>query len=223
MSRWTGRTWGRRCTATARVADRRPKPREGSQREALPDDGRQQPEERAVKYEDLPEGVRRSMGLGHILAEHSVVTPASGVTEAHLTTVQIAAAHDERGHSVYFCNDVCHDFCAQDSVRLVMVEWPKQEAEVLAATGTAAVEVGVDALRGRLDGFRAWTFERFRHAVHNDRPTLQRLHAGSLFFLETGLEPKADQGLFDVFAAFLVDAVVNDEEEMPEWSPDCGV
>lgn len=81
-----------------------------------------------MKYEDIPAGIMANLELGHVLAKHTVTIEGTGVTETHLTTVQLSVAYDEQQRSVHYCNDVCGDFAEHGSVQILMIEGPEPPA-----------------------------------------------------------------------------------------------
>lgn len=96
-----------------------------------------------INYESLPDHIKANMAAGHILAAHTGEAE-DGLRSEHLTTVQVLSEDVVTGAPVYFCNDVCASECEPGSVRLLMVESPKQEPKWQQVGSARVVFIDVD-------------------------------------------------------------------------------
>lgn len=123
-----------------------------------------------IRYEDLSDRIKRGLTHGDILAAHTV-EGEGGLLAEHLTTVELIGHNVDFDVPEYYCNDVCYDDCEPGSVRLLMVEMPKERfAGHVTDTGMVRSDEGAQEvpspslledmsfLAGRLETFvEEWT------------------------------------------------------------------
>lgn len=200
---------------------------------------------RPMKYEYLPEGIKGNLALGHVLAEHTATS--DGVVDKHITTVQLSVAHDEKGRSIHYCNDVCGDLCEPETVEVVPIELPQNApayttgpapATAPPATWGTGGQVGfmeksvgemmveLEVLRlaqRRLETVRAFAYDKYRESLHDGLEETADIYAGVLFLMVTEMLPSADEELYGRFATFLASSVIEeDAETLPDFEADCG-
>lgn len=161
-----------------------------------------------MKYEDLSDGIKANLAQGHVLARHTV-TDEDWATTSHLTTVQLDVARDPQGGAVHYCNDFCGDMCVPGSVEIVDLE-PEGTEELRLWTP-------MEVVMHTLTGLRTAMFDRYRDAIHGGREEVAEVCAEVLFAFSRGVVHAELPEEYEMFCVFLMDAVISDVGELPEF------